>query len=106
MASFEDSLTDTGNLNFISPPQSPNCLLPPYGQTHFHRPTEQCSDGRLILDFLGTEKIPIIISLLLFLPTNVTDHHLSFYRNSYTKTYKFLFNDYFSLPIFSVVVRV
>ncbi|XP_014519095.1 GDSL esterase/lipase At2g27360-like isoform X1 [Vigna radiata var. radiata] len=51
--SFGDSLTDTGNLNFISPPQSPNCLLPPYGQTHFHRPTGRCSDGRLILDFLA-----------------------------------------------------
>ncbi|KAK7332023.1 hypothetical protein VNO80_28769 [Phaseolus coccineus] len=51
--SFGDSLTDTGNLNFISSLQSPNCLLPPYGQTYFHRPTGRCSDGRLILDFLA-----------------------------------------------------
>ncbi|KAL9321135.1 hypothetical protein ACSQ67_012974 [Phaseolus vulgaris] len=51
--SFGDSLTDTGNLFFISSPQSPNCLLPPYGQTYFHRPTGRCSDGRLILDFLA-----------------------------------------------------
>lgn len=56
--SFGDSLTDTGNLFFISSPQSPNCLLPPYGQTYFHRPTGRCSDGRLILDFLGTAQIP------------------------------------------------
>ncbi|MCI23926.1 GDSL esterase/lipase, partial [Trifolium medium] len=51
--SFGDSLTDTGNLNFISSPQSPNCLLPPYGETHFHHPTGRCSDGRLIIDFIA-----------------------------------------------------
>ncbi|XP_057431556.1 GDSL esterase/lipase At1g28600-like isoform X2 [Lotus japonicus] len=51
--SFGDSLTDTGNLYFISPPQSPNCLLPPYGQTHFQHPNGRCSDGRLVLDFLS-----------------------------------------------------
>lgn len=51
--SFGDSLTDTGNLYFISPPQSPNCLLPPYGATHFQHPNGRCSDGRLILDFIG-----------------------------------------------------
>ncbi|KAK7306566.1 hypothetical protein VNO77_44515 [Canavalia gladiata] len=51
--SFGDSLTDTGNLYFISPPQSPNCLLPPYGQTHFQHPNGRCSDGRLILDFIA-----------------------------------------------------
>lgn len=56
--SFGDSLTDTGNLYFISPRQSPDCLLPPYGQTHFHRPNGRCSDGRLILDFLGIVQIP------------------------------------------------
>jgi len=56
--SFGDSLADTGNLNFISSPQSPNCLLPPYGQTYFHHPTGRCSNGRLILDFLGTAQIP------------------------------------------------
>ncbi|KAK7246386.1 hypothetical protein RIF29_41254 [Crotalaria pallida] len=51
--SFGDSLTDTGNLRFIYPPQVPNCLLPPYGETHFHHPTGRCSDGRLILDFIA-----------------------------------------------------
>ncbi|KAK7412431.1 hypothetical protein VNO78_03891 [Psophocarpus tetragonolobus] len=51
--SFGDSLTDTGNLYFISPRQSPDCLLPPYGRTHFHHPSGRCSDGRLIVDFLA-----------------------------------------------------
>ncbi|KAK7302912.1 hypothetical protein RJT34_13809 [Clitoria ternatea] len=51
--SFGDSLADTGNLYFISPPQSPDCLIPPYGQTHFHHPNGRCSDGRLILDFVA-----------------------------------------------------
>ncbi|XP_061362033.1 GDSL esterase/lipase At1g28600-like isoform X2 [Gastrolobium bilobum] len=51
--SFGDSLTDTGNLNFISPPQSPNCLVSPYGETHFQQPTGRCSDGRLPLDFIA-----------------------------------------------------
>lgn len=51
--SFGDSLTDTGNLYFISSPQSPNCLVSPYGLTHFHHPNGRCSDGRLILDFIA-----------------------------------------------------
>ncbi|KAJ1393984.1 SGNH hydrolase superfamily [Sesbania bispinosa] len=51
--SFGDSLTDTGNLYFISEPQSPDCLLPPYGETHFQRPNGRCSDGRLVVDFLA-----------------------------------------------------
>ncbi|CAL5183551.1 unnamed protein product [Lathyrus oleraceus] len=51
--SFGDSLTDTGNLNFISQPQSPNCLLPPYGETHFHHPNGRCSNGRLVIDFIA-----------------------------------------------------
>lgn len=56
--SFGDSLTDTGNLYFISQPQSPNCLIPPYGKTHFHHPNGRCSDGRLIVDFIGITQFP------------------------------------------------
>jgi hypothetical protein len=56
--SFGDSLTDTGNLYFISQPQSPNCLLPPYGETHFHHPNGRCSDGRLIVYFIGITQFP------------------------------------------------
>jgi len=56
--SFGDSLTDTGNLHFISQPQNPDCLLPPYGETHFHHPNGRCSDGRLIVDFIGITLFP------------------------------------------------
>ncbi|RDY08912.1 GDSL esterase/lipase, partial [Mucuna pruriens] len=72
--SFGDSLTDTGNLYYISPPQSPDCLLPPYGQTHFHRPNGRCSDGRLILDFLGIPSYPLAFSTHFF-------HQNSFFVN-------------------------
>ncbi|KAK4271674.1 hypothetical protein QN277_020330 [Acacia crassicarpa] len=59
--SFGDSLTDTGNLRFISSSQRPDCLRPPYGSTYFHRPTGRCSDGRLILDFIAeTLHLPLV----------------------------------------------
>lgn len=51
---FGDSLTDTGNLVLLSPPDKPPHMgLPPYGETFFHRPTGRSSDGRLIIDFMG-----------------------------------------------------
>lgn len=56
--SFGDSLTDTGNLHFLSTHQRPDCFRPPYGSTHFHHPNGRCSDGRLILDFIGTKPNP------------------------------------------------
>ncbi|KAI3456179.1 hypothetical protein Pfo_012842 [Paulownia fortunei] len=42
IVSFGDSLADTGNLIYISPPSNipPNFALPPYGETFFHIPTE------------------------------------------------------------------
>ena len=52
--SFGDSITDTGNFAYISrnsPPGPPS--VPPYGETYFHRPTGRCSDGRLVVDFIG-----------------------------------------------------
>lgn len=53
--SFGDSLADTGNLLHISDSsiRPPHFALPPYGETYFHRPTGRCSDGRLIIDFIG-----------------------------------------------------
>lgn len=53
--SFGDSLADTGNvkqLMSISGQVFPSLFLP-YGETFFHEPTGRCSDGRLIIDFLG-----------------------------------------------------
>ncbi|KAK4493535.1 hypothetical protein RD792_018091 [Penstemon davidsonii] len=53
---FGDSLTDTGNgFHFASAYNPPPYLtLPPYGDTFFDRPTGRVSDGRLIIDFIGT----------------------------------------------------
>ncbi|KAM7478717.1 hypothetical protein LguiA_026930 [Lonicera macranthoides] len=51
---FGDSLTDTGNLVLLSPPDKPPHMgLPPYGETFFHRPTGRSSDGRLVIDFIA-----------------------------------------------------
>ncbi|KAF7803349.1 GDSL esterase/lipase [Senna tora] len=59
--SFGDSLTDTGNLHFITSSSRPDCWHPPYGSTHFHRPTGRCSDGRLILDFIAESlRLPLV----------------------------------------------
>ncbi|CAK9148164.1 unnamed protein product [Ilex paraguariensis] len=51
---FGDSLTDTGNLVKIDPPDHPpHEAFPPYGETFFHVPTGRSSDGRLIIDFIA-----------------------------------------------------
>ncbi|RZR80332.1 hypothetical protein BHM03_00006346 [Ensete ventricosum] len=42
---FGDSLSDTGNVVLAGLP---------YGMTYFGRPTGRCSDGRLVIDFIGT----------------------------------------------------
>lgn len=52
--SFGDSISDTGNLCVGG--GCPSWLTtgqPPYGETFFGRPTGRCSDGRVIVDFLG-----------------------------------------------------
>ncbi|XP_078174257.1 GDSL esterase/lipase At1g28600-like isoform X2 [Carex rostrata] len=55
--SFGDSYTDTGNLNVLAKklafPVYTDKL--PYGETFFHHPSNRCSDGRLIVDFLAEE---------------------------------------------------
>ena len=53
--SFGDSISDTGNLCTGSG-GCPSWLTTgqlPYGQTHFGRPTGRCTDGRVVVDFLG-----------------------------------------------------
>nr|XP_043622292.1 GDSL esterase/lipase At1g28650-like [Erigeron canadensis] len=54
--SFGDSLADTGNLRQSvsnSESQPPHFFFPPYGETFFHKVTGRCSNGRLIIDFIG-----------------------------------------------------
>jgi phospholipase/lecithinase/hemolysin len=53
--SFGDSLTDTGNFHFVFPNDTlkPGLSLP-YGETFFHSATGRFSNGRLIVDFIGT----------------------------------------------------
>ncbi|RWW80763.1 hypothetical protein BHE74_00010879 [Ensete ventricosum] len=45
MFSFGDSLSDTGNVVVAGLP---------YGMSFFGRPTGRCSNGRLVIDFIGT----------------------------------------------------
>ena len=52
--SFGDSISDTGNLCVGGCPSWLTTGQPPYGETFFGRPTGRCSDGRVIIDFLGT----------------------------------------------------
>jgi hypothetical protein len=52
--SFGDSMSDTGNLCVNGPPTGLTLTQPPYGETFFGRATCRCSDGRLVVDFLGT----------------------------------------------------
>lgn len=70
--SFGDSLADTGNLIGLSTPNDlPESAFPPYGETFFHHPSGRFSDGRLVIDFIGTylfyEYITRDVNLLLFL---------------------------------------
>jgi hypothetical protein len=54
---FGDSLSDTGNYRFIFPNDTNEPVLP-YGETFFNRSTGRFSNGRLILDFIGTRHKP------------------------------------------------
>lgn len=50
-----DSISDTGNLIRENPfgPATP-CTGPPYGETFFKNATGRCSDGLLMIDYIGT----------------------------------------------------
>lgn len=65
--SFGDSITDTGNLIALSTPNElPESAFLPYGETFFHHPTGRYSDGRLIIDFIGTYSLSFLCSSLCF----------------------------------------
>jgi len=50
---FGDSLVDAGNLVVDGIPDYLATARLPYGMTYFGYPTGRCSDGRLVVDFIG-----------------------------------------------------
>jgi phospholipase/lecithinase/hemolysin len=59
---FGDSISDTGNAEASYPPLDKNS---PYGSTYFKHPSGRMSNGRLIIDFIGTYT-HYLISYLIF----------------------------------------
>lgn len=57
--SFGDSIADTGNyLRLSDVNHLPQAAFLPYGETFFQPPSGRYSDGRLIIDFIGTYFFP------------------------------------------------
>lgn len=52
---FGDSLVDAGNLVVDGIPEYLATAKLPYGMTYFGYPTGRCSDGRLVVDFIGNQ---------------------------------------------------
>jgi hypothetical protein len=61
---FGDSLADAGNLIQNGTPDILATARLPYGQTYFGRATGRCSDGRLVIDHLGTASSLLLTSFL------------------------------------------
>lgn len=54
---FGDSLVDAGNLCVDGIPAYLATARLPYGMNFFGYPTGRCSDGRLVIDYIGTDTI-------------------------------------------------
>ncbi|KAK6928864.1 GDSL lipase/esterase, partial [Dillenia turbinata] len=48
---FGDSISDTGNIDFIN--HQGKCSKEPFGETYFHHPVGRCSDGLLMVDYFA-----------------------------------------------------
>lgn len=59
---FGDSLSDTGNFLLSGALAFPVIGKLPYGETFFRRATGRCSDGRLVVDFIGK---PLLLSFFI-----------------------------------------
>lgn len=65
---FGDSLSDTGNFLLSGALAFPVIAKLPYGETFFRHATGRCSDGRLVIDFIGNlcTKLPTKFHFLFF----------------------------------------
>ena len=80
--SFGDSLADTGNYLTYGREAILAIDKSPYGITYFHRPTGRCSDGRLVVDFIGNpvynfEWPTFIIHIIKWLLISVTSLYVA-----------------------------
>ncbi|XP_025815624.1 vegetative cell wall protein gp1-like [Panicum hallii] len=62
--SFGDSVAETGNICVVSSSSTElevlTCTHPPYGTTYFSRPSCRWSDGRVVVDFIGTRRPSLV----------------------------------------------
>jgi predicted phage tail protein len=56
---FGASMTDTGNSQAAFPYASAPQTSLPYGETYFKKPANRYSNGRLVIDFFGTNSLLI-----------------------------------------------
>jgi len=60
---FGDSLSDTGNFLLSGALAFPVIGKLPYGETFFQHATGRCSDGRLVVDFIGIHSLLFLSSI-------------------------------------------